>query len=210
MAPARKLGVILHPPCLPPYLPVCMLSRFNRVQLFVTLWTVARQAPPSMGFSRQEYWSGLPCPPPGDHLDPGMKHMSLTSPALAGKFFTLCLSAYLVLPRFYELCLYKNPNRAASLYLHSHLFRTKCSYIFCLGHFNSILTLLIDSTSFFPGTPLPRAARVSFGKEKSDHITLLFKNASWDFPGGPVVKNQPANTGDAGSIPPGPERFHIL
>ena len=43
----------------------CMLSRFNHVWLFVTLWTVARQAPLPMGFSRQESWSGLPCPPPG-------------------------------------------------------------------------------------------------------------------------------------------------
>ena len=46
--------------------PVCVLSHFSRVQLFVTLWTVARRAPLSMGFSRQEYWSGLPCSPPGD------------------------------------------------------------------------------------------------------------------------------------------------
>ena len=43
----------------------CVLSHFSHVQLFVTPWTVARQAPLSMGFSRQEYWSGLPCPPPG-------------------------------------------------------------------------------------------------------------------------------------------------
>ena len=42
----------------------------------------------SMGFSRQEYWSGLPCPPPGDLLHPGMEPKSLTSPALAGRFFT--------------------------------------------------------------------------------------------------------------------------
>ena len=45
---------------------VCMLGRFSRVQLFVTLWAVAHQASLSMGFSRQEYWSGLPCPSPGD------------------------------------------------------------------------------------------------------------------------------------------------
>ena len=51
---------------------VC-LSRFSRVQLFVIPWTTARQAPLSMGFSRQEYWSGLPCPPPGDLPDPGIK-----------------------------------------------------------------------------------------------------------------------------------------
>ena len=43
-----------------------------------TLWTVACQAPLSMGFSRQEYWSGLPCPPPGDLPNPGIKHRSLT------------------------------------------------------------------------------------------------------------------------------------
>ena len=49
----------------------CVLSHFSCVRLFVTLWTVARQAPLSMGFSRQEYWSGLPCPPPEDLPDPG-------------------------------------------------------------------------------------------------------------------------------------------
>ena len=55
--------------------------------LFAPLWTVARQTPLSMGFSRQEYWSGLPCPPPGNLPDPGVKPVSLTSPALAGRFF---------------------------------------------------------------------------------------------------------------------------
>ena len=49
---------------------------------------VVRQTPPSMGFCSQEYWSGLPCPPPGDLLDPGIEPLSLTSPALAGRFFT--------------------------------------------------------------------------------------------------------------------------
>ena len=65
-----------------------MLRRFSHVQLFATLWPVACQAPPSMGFSRKEYWSGLPCPPPGDLPDPGIKPVSLTSPALAERFFT--------------------------------------------------------------------------------------------------------------------------
>ena len=63
----------------------CVLSH---VQLFVTPWTVAHQAPLSMGFSRQEYWSGLPCPLPGDLLDPGIKPDFLTSPAWAGGSFT--------------------------------------------------------------------------------------------------------------------------
>ena len=66
----------------------CMLSRFSCVQPFVTLWTVARQAPLSLGFSRQEYWIGLPCSPPGDLPNSRLKPMSLTSPALAVRFFT--------------------------------------------------------------------------------------------------------------------------
>ena len=55
---------------------------------FATPWTVVRQAPLSMGFSRQEYWSGLPFPTPGDLPDPGIEPASLVSPALAGGFFT--------------------------------------------------------------------------------------------------------------------------
>ena len=74
--------------CLYANMYVWVLSRFNCVQLFVTPWTVACQAPVSIGFFRQEYWSGLPCPPPGDLPDPGIKPASLMSPALAGGFFT--------------------------------------------------------------------------------------------------------------------------
>ena len=65
-----------------------VLSHFNHVQLCVTPWTVARQAPLSLALSRQEYLSGLPCPPPGDLPDPGIELMSLTFPPLAGKVFT--------------------------------------------------------------------------------------------------------------------------
>ena len=54
----------------------------SHVQLFATPWTVARQAPPSMGFSRQDCWSGLPFLSPGDLPDPGIKSMSPVSPAL--------------------------------------------------------------------------------------------------------------------------------
>ena len=56
--------------------------------LIVTPWTVARQAPLSMGFSRQDYWSGLPCPPPEDLPSPEMEPKSLMSPASVGRFFT--------------------------------------------------------------------------------------------------------------------------
>ena len=67
---------------------VCVLSGFNQVQLFVTLWNVACQVPLSIGFSRQEYWSGWPWLPPGDRPNPGIKPMSLISPSMADRFFT--------------------------------------------------------------------------------------------------------------------------
>ena len=73
----------------------------SHVHLFATLWTVANQAPLSMGFSRQEYWSGLPCPLPGNLPSPGIKPTSLISPALAGGFFTT--SATWEAPRRYPL-----------------------------------------------------------------------------------------------------------
>ena len=52
------------------------LKSLSRVQLFVTPWTVSHQAPPSMGFSRQEYWSGLPFPSPGDLPNSGIEPRS--------------------------------------------------------------------------------------------------------------------------------------
>ena len=67
----------------------CVLSRFSRIQLFATLWTML-----SMEFATrllcpwQEYWSGLPCPPPGNLPNPGIEPASLTSPASAGRLFT--------------------------------------------------------------------------------------------------------------------------
>ena len=74
-------------------LPACVLNWCSRVWLFgvwllATPWTVAHQAPLSMGFSRQQHWNGLPCPLIGDLPDPGIEVVSLLSPALAGRFFT--------------------------------------------------------------------------------------------------------------------------
>ena len=68
------------------YIYIYVLSCFSHVWFFETLWTVACQAPLSMGFSRQEYWSRLPCPPPGDLPHPGIKPTSLMS--LEGRFFS--------------------------------------------------------------------------------------------------------------------------
>ena len=67
---------------------VCTCCHFSHVQLSETLSTVACQASLSMKLSRQEYWSGLPCPPPGDLPNPGMVPMSLMSPASGGGLFT--------------------------------------------------------------------------------------------------------------------------
>ena len=67
---------------------VCVFIRCH-VRLFVTAWTVAHQAPLSMGFFRQGHWSGLPFPPPGDLPNPGIEPVALTmSPALQAGSFT--------------------------------------------------------------------------------------------------------------------------
>ena len=66
---------------------LCAWSCFSRVWLCDTLWTIAYWVLLSMGFFRQEYWSGLPCPPPGDLPNPGIEPVSLMSPDLAGRFF---------------------------------------------------------------------------------------------------------------------------
>ena len=85
-------NIILHEssqlPKVTYYMGACMLSCFSHVWLCVIPWTVVHQAPLPMVFSRLEYCSGLPCPPPGDLPNPGFELASLTSPALAGKFFT--------------------------------------------------------------------------------------------------------------------------
>ena len=60
----------------------CMLHHVSHVQLPMTLWAVTLQASLSLGFSGQEYWSGLPCPPPGDLPDPGIEPASPVSPVL--------------------------------------------------------------------------------------------------------------------------------
>ena len=71
------------------YAPLNNNRKKDRTKLSPTLaisWTVACQAPLCMGFSRKEYWHGLPCPPPGDLPRPGIKSESLMSPVLAGRF----------------------------------------------------------------------------------------------------------------------------
>ena len=94
-----------------------VLSHFSQVWPFLTLWTNTRQALLAMGFSRQEYWSELLRPPPGDLPDPGLKPASLKSPALTGKFFTTSAiwEAHLI------HSIYINPAAAATKLLQSCL-----------------------------------------------------------------------------------------
>ena len=65
------------------------VKSLSRVRLFATLWTVAHQSPLSMGFSRQDYWTGLPFPSPGDHPDPGIEPASPAAPALQAESLPL-------------------------------------------------------------------------------------------------------------------------
>ena len=88
------------------FLSLC--ARFSRAQLFVIPWTVACQAPLTMGFSRQEHWSGLPRPPPGDLLDPGIEPESSLAPEFAGEFFTT------EPPGRPYVCIYRHIYRASS------------------------------------------------------------------------------------------------
>ena len=77
---------------------LCARCHVSLVRLFVTLWTVALQVPLSTGFSRQEYWRGLPCPSPGDFPNPGIEPASLASPAPAGWFFITTATSYRSVP----------------------------------------------------------------------------------------------------------------
>ena len=79
-------NLVISPQCLSAW----MLIHFSHVQLCVTLWTVAHQALLSMGFSLQKYWSVLPCPPPRDLPNPGIKPASSASPALQADLLPLC------------------------------------------------------------------------------------------------------------------------
>ena len=109
-----------------------MLSLFSRVQFSATSWTVAQEVPLSMGFSRQEYRSRLPRPPPGDLSDPGIKPASLRSPPLAGRFFTTSTTWEDLLS---PLTLYQNQHSIGKSW-RSQLAREHTSKIFHVLYFH--------------------------------------------------------------------------
>ena len=106
----------------------CVLSHFSHVWLFATPWTVAPRLLSPWDSPRQEYWSGFPCPPPGDIADPGIETMSLNSPPLAGRFFTAS-----------EKHLKKN------IYIHTHMCVCVCVCVF-------VWTCITESFSCIPET----------------------------------------------------------
>ena len=113
---------------------ICVLSH---VWPFLTPWTVAHQVPLSMGFSRQEYWSGLPFPPPGD----------LPNPALAGSFLTTSTPRKPILNTVMYVCQSQSPN--PSHIPHFPLGIHKCSLHLCLYFCFAnklICTIFLDST----------------------------------------------------------------
>ena len=119
-------------------IPACMLSH-SVMSDSVTLWTVARQAPLSTRFSRNEYWSGFSCPPPGDLYDPRIEPVSLKSPALSGGFFTISTT--------WEVL--------ALIFLYIYFWVHICSFLLdislaarpdCLGHMYFICLALVNNT----------------------------------------------------------------
>ena len=103
----------------------CVLSHFSRVQLCATPWTVAHQAPLSLECPRQEYWSGLPFPSPGDLPDPGIEPMSLMFPALAGGFFTTSATweALVSYPQAFTGLPWSGQHGASHLWGHNRILR---------------------------------------------------------------------------------------
>ena len=113
------------------------------------LWTIARQAPLSMGFSRQEYWGGLPCPSPGNLPNPGIKAVSLTSPVLEGRFFTTGLRKW-ALPRkpmIQDAHLQKRWRiKHKHIHVHSHTTEQSTMKQFCMSFtMSSLIAQLVKS-----------------------------------------------------------------
>ena len=108
---------------------VYVLSHFSSIWLLVIPWTVACQAPLSLGFCRQEYWSGLPCPPPGDLPDPGMEPASSAAPALQADSLLLSHQGY----KSTVLQLKENTSLYCPVLLHHWSFCGKWGALFVLA-----------------------------------------------------------------------------
>ena len=115
---------------------VYMLSRFSPVQLSVTLWTIICQAPLPMGFYRLEYWSGLPCPPPGALPDPEIEPASLMFLALAGRFFTTSATWEVLIMVCYFLmyCWIQLVNILLRIFVSMFISAIGCKFLLCVWY----------------------------------------------------------------------------
>ena len=144
-----------------------MLSRFSHVQLFTILWTIACQAPLSMGFSRQEYWSGLPCPPPGDLPHPG------TEPSLLRRLHWQVNSLPLAPPgklKYFQLYLLIFHSKIYSLSLGNSNLTAAAAAAKSL---QSCLTLCDPIDSSPPGSPIPGILQA----RTLEWVAISFSNA---------------------------------
>ena len=135
-----------------------MLSHFSCVRLFVNLWTVAHQAPLSMGFSRQEHWSGLPGPPPGDPPDPGIEPTCPVAPALqADSFTTEPRKPLFIIYKHFKLLLQEHWSQYLVYYTvrKGSLIAVSLLHLFCFSwnsyysHVTLILFLMISISLYF-------------------------------------------------------------
>ena len=113
-----------------------LLNHFSHIQLLATPWTIACQAPLSIGFSRQEYWSGLTCPPPGNLPNRGIKPASLTFPALAGRYFTTRATweDYVCVCIYMYMCVYIYTHTHIHIYTHVCIYIYICMYVYTHTH----------------------------------------------------------------------------
>ena len=159
-----------------------VLSCFHRVLLFVTLWTVACQAPLTMGFSRQEYWSGLPCPPPGDLSDPEVELMSLSSTALTDVFFTTSATWEAQIYTYMLLILVvqrKQRQHSKAIILQLKLNFKKLPYIPIKRKSLVFLRGVVRVTSIFKGPAKMRGRAPAFRLDKLGFAVLTRLIPSW-------------------------------
>ena len=153
------------------------LSHFSCVQLCATLWTIACQSPLSVGFSKQEYWSGLPFPLPGDLPNLGIKLVSLIFPALAGRFFITSITWEALSPSWVSAQGKSQPSCSSQGSLMDHLMTARPAP-FCrsaslsahLGEFTRphlTYLFLVYSTSQWNQPHVSHLQRASFQTQRS-------------------------------------------
>ena len=134
---------------------VCVLSRFSLAQHFATLWTVAHQAPLSMGLSRQEYWSGLLWPPPGDLSNPRTEPLSLMSSISLGGFFasTATWEAQIICFTYFILCYLEiiNKTKCAAIQMVSLNFNWIVRQVTTVGWTRVFLQIYLTAGCTFEG-----------------------------------------------------------